>query len=198
MKALDNRWKCLARNGSSKVVDAETNVGRVDKTGSSSGNGMGESSIGSGIWVSGIQNLGISLGFTLAIVSMSVVSMSIGSKSLGGCVKSLGDWVKTSAGAEWDTVVSSIEKLGISLGITLAIVAVVGNIASSTWDRGVQGVHAGSTLQTNNAMGMGIGIAEELGLSRDGSHKGRCYNLEQNNTLKIFEKLCQSSPKIAW
>ena len=185
-------WNCLARNSSSKVVGADTNVGRVDKPGGGGGNSMGESTIDGGIRVasiSSIQESGVSLSITLAIVSkvsITITKMSIRSISLGGGIKSLGDWVKTSAGAEWDTVVSTIEKSGVSfsLSLTLAIVSVVSNISSSTWDRGIGSVHTGSTLKTNDMSNMGgIGVAKVLSLSRDGGHKGGCYNLELNPTL---------------
>merc|ERR1719154_730124 len=70
---------------------------------------MGESTIDEGIWVSSIssvQKSGVSLSITLAIVG--IAKMSIRSKSLGRGIKSLGDWVKTSAGAEWDTIGSGM------------------------------------------------------------------------------------------
>merc|ERR1712106_1227115 len=78
--------------------------------------------------ISTIEQLGISLSITLAIVSKSIAIVSIGSKSLGGGIKSLGDWVKTSAGGKWNASIaiasiSSVQKSRISLSITLAIVS---------------------------------------------------------------------------
>merc|ERR1719154_1078707 len=87
---------------------------------------MGESTIDGGIWVSSIssvQKSGVSLSITLAIVG--IAKMSIRSISLGRGIKSLGDWVKTSAGAEWDTVgvwgISGIQESGVSLSLSLTL-----------------------------------------------------------------------------
>merc|ERR1719234_2378123 len=164
---LNIGWNCLARNSSSKVVGAEANVGRVDKSSGGGSNGMGESTIDGGIWVSSIssvQKSGVSLSITLAIVA----KMSIRSKSLGRGIKSLGDWVKTSAGAEWDTVgsgiwvssIGSVQESGVSLSLSITLANVSISISSSTWDRDVGSVHTWSTLQTNNMSNMsGIGVA---------------------------------------
>merc|ERR1719234_461095 len=189
---LNIGWNCLARNSSSKVVGAEANVGRVDKSSGGGSNGMGESTIDGGIWVSSIssvQKSGVSLSITLAIVA----KMSIRSKSLGRGIKSLGDWVKTSAGAEWDTVgiwgISGIQESRVSLSLSLTLADVSISISSSTWDRDVGSVHTRSTLETNAISDMGgIGVAEELSLSRDGGHKGRCYSqkLHDDGTALIF------------
>merc|ERR1740131_238883 len=122
-------------------------MGRVDECGGGS-NSVGESSIGSGIGVSSIasvQESRVSISITLAIV-VSVVSTEVRSISLGGGIKSLGDWVKTSAGAEWDTgVVSTIEKSGVSFSLTLANIV---GISGSTGDGDIGSVHTGSRLES--------------------------------------------------
>merc|ERR1719431_48939 len=63
----------LARDGSSKVVNTETNVGRVDESSGGGCDSMGVSSIGGSIGVSSISSVeesrvSLSLSFTLAIV----------------------------------------------------------------------------------------------------------------------------------
>merc|ERR1719322_1689548 len=103
-------------------------------------------SIGSvAIWsvsVVSIESISISLWFsisiTLAVVSVSINSSVVGEgNSLGHSVKSLGDGVKTSAGAEGDT---SNQELGISLSVSLAVVS------SSTRDGDIGGVNTGGGL----------------------------------------------------
>merc|ERR1719154_927084 len=152
---------------------------------------MGESTIDGGIWgssISSVQKSGVSLSITLAIVG--IAKMSIRSISLGRGIKSLGDWVKASAGAEWDTVgiwgISGIQESGVSLSLSLTLAIM---ISSSTWDRDIGSVHTWSTLKTIDMSDMGgIGVAEELSLSRDSGHKGRCYNqkLHDDGTVLIF------------
>jgi len=63
---------------------------------------------------------------------------------LGGSIKSLGDWVKTSARCKGNTSISigSIEKSRISISITLAL--------SSTGNRNISSIDTGSTLQTKS------------------------------------------------
>merc|ERR1719435_511520 len=97
MKALYCTVLCyLARDGSSKVVNTKTNVGRVDKSSGGGGDGMGVSSIGGSIRVSSIttvQESGISLGvsITLAVVDKSVPSSTrdrdISSVHTGGALE---------------------------------------------------------------------------------------------------------------
>merc|ERR1719515_385795 len=99
--------------------------------------------IRSGISVVSIESISISLWFsisiTLAIVSVSVDSGMVGEgDSLGHSVKSLGDGVKTGAGAEGDT---SNQELGISLSVSLAIVS------SSARDGDIGGVDTGGGLE---------------------------------------------------
>ena len=75
-----------------------------------------------------IEESGISISITLAVVTKTI-SISIGSISLSGSIKTLSDWVKTSAGAKrnsigvWVTSISSIKKSRISISITLAVVS---------------------------------------------------------------------------
>merc|ERR1719187_3115420 len=142
----------LARNSSSKIVGAETNMGRVDIASSGSSHGVGESTIDGSVRVASIasvQESRVSLSLTLAKV-VSVVTISIRSIALGRGIKSLGDWVKTSAGAEGDAVVSRVEESGISLGLSLTLAKVVDiAISSSTGDRDISSVHTGGTLQTS-------------------------------------------------
>merc|ERR1719213_425164 len=93
-----------SRNSSSKVVGAQANVGRVDESGGGGDDAMG--SIGSSIGaasIASIERSGVSLSLTLTIVvtvGIRVSSIGVRSIALGGEVKSLGDGVKTSAGAE--------------------------------------------------------------------------------------------------
>ena len=171
----------------------------MDATKRCGSDGMRESPIDQCMWVSSIQGLGISI--TLAIVMSSIVKVSIGSIALGGGIKSLGDWVKTSAGAEWDAVVGRVVQLWVSL--TLAIVAMgvaVTMVVSVTgkmsmagtrlWDVGT--VHTRRTLQPNNLpntgvmsmaltmpMSMAISMIMSMAiiLSRDIGHEDRYCNL---------------------
>merc|ERR1719370_2227113 len=133
MKALYCTVLCyLARDGSSKVVNTKTDVGRVDKSGGGGSDGVGGSSIGGSIGVSSISSVEesrVSLSFTLAIVvsigSIRVSSITIRSKALGGGIKSLGDGVKTSAGAERDSSsISTVQESGISLSISITLAVV--------------------------------------------------------------------------
>merc|ERR1719461_1767084 len=109
--------------------------------------------IRSGISVVSIESISISLWFsislTLAVVSVSIDSGVGEGNSLGHSVKSLGDGVKTSAGAEGDT---SNQELGISLSVSLAVVS------SSTRDGDIGGVDARSGLETDDGVG-GVGVA---------------------------------------
>merc|ERR1719431_1675550 len=94
----------LARDGSSKVVNTETNVGRVDESSGGGGDSMGVSSI------------------------------SIRSIALGGGIESLGESVKTCAGAERDTTISisTVQESGVSLSISITLAVVDKSIPSST------------------------------------------------------------------
>merc|ERR1719187_2815690 len=183
----------LARNSSSKIVGAETNMGRVNIASSGSGHGVGESTIDGSVReasIASVQESRVSLSLTLAKV-VSVVTISIRSIALGRGIKSLGDGVKTSAGAEGDAVVSSVEEIGVSL--TLAKVVDIA-ISSSTGDRDVSSVDTGSTLETIHtsiwvAM-VAIPRVEQgrVSLRRDGGHEGRCYDqkFHDDDTALIF------------
>merc|ERR1719315_317966 len=80
MKALYCTVLCyLARDGSSKVVNTKTDVGRVDKSSGGGGDGVGVSSIGGSIRVSSISSvqesgISLSISITLAVVDKSVPS----------------------------------------------------------------------------------------------------------------------------
>merc|ERR1719431_1503785 len=149
----------LARDGSSKVVNTETNVGRVDESSGGGGDSMGVSSIGS-------RRVG------------SITKWSI---ALSGGIKSLGERVKTGAGAERDS------------SSTLAVVDK--SIPSSTRDRNISSVYTGGALETNT-IGQGetsiasIPSIQQSGisLSRDGCHEGGCYNqkFHDDDTALIF------------
>ena len=159
-------------------------MGGVDESSRGGGNSVGESTIDRGVWVasiSSIQESRVSLSLTLAIVVTSIAIAVVRSKSLSGGVKSLGERVKTSAGAEWDAVVGRVEESGVSLSLGFTLAKVV-NISGSTGDREVGRVHTGSTLKTVHVANMaGIRVAKVLSLSGDDSHKGRCYNLERKS-----------------
>merc|ERR1719187_213902 len=146
-----SRCDSLARDSSSKIVGAETNMGRVDIASSGGGHSVGESTVDRSVRVASIasvQESRVSLSLTLTKV-VSVVAISIRSIALGRGVKSLGDGVKTSAGAEGDAVVSSVEESGGSLGLSLTLAKVVDiAISSSTGDRDVSSVDTGGTLET--------------------------------------------------
>merc|ERR1719499_2412717 len=172
----------LARDGSSKVVETETNVGRVDESSVGGGDTVGVSSIGSSIGVSSIASVEesrVSLSFTLAIVvsvgSIRVSSITVRSIALGGGIKSLGERVKTSAGAERDSSsISTVQESGVS--ISLAVVDK--SVPSSTRDRDISSVHTGGALETNT-VGQGetsitsIPSIQQGGVSlgRDGGHE---------------------------
>merc|ERR1740131_298682 len=147
-------------------------MGRVDECGGGS-NSVGESSIGSGIGVSSIasvQESRVSISITLAIV-VSVVSTEVRSISLGGGIKSLGDWVKTSAGAEWDTgVVSTIEKSGVSFSLSLTLANIVG-ISGSAGDGDIGSVHTGSRLESYT-IAKSIGVASIASVEEGGVSLG--------------------------
>merc|ERR1719154_487638 len=150
---------------------------------------MGESTIDGGIWVSSIssvQKRGVSLSITLAIVG--IAKMSIRSISLGRGIKSLGDWVKTSAGAEWDAVVGRVEQLRVSLSLTLANAIGMISISNTVaWDWHVSSVHTRGTLKPYKTMSsISIRVAQELSLSRDGGHEGGCYNQKLHDTALIY------------
>merc|ERR1739838_459776 len=100
------------------------------------------------------MNLGISLSVTLAIVSMSIAIASIWSKSLGGGIKSLGDWVKTSAGGEWYAIAKN---LWISLTLAIDTSTIDTGIANIARDRVVESIYTRSTLQS-------CAIAKNLGI----------------------------------
>ena len=77
--------------------------------------------IRSGISIVSIESISLwfSISITLAVVSISVDSgMVWEGDSLGHSVKSLGDGVKTGAGAKWHNW--SNQDLGVSLSISLA------------------------------------------------------------------------------
>merc|ERR1719154_369146 len=122
-------------------------MGRVDESESGGSNSMGEGTIGGGIWVSSNKNLGIGISLTLtkAIVGIAI---GIGRESLGRGIKSLGDWVKTSAGAECDAVVGRVEQLRVSLSLTLANAIGMISISNTVaWDWHVSSVHTRGTLK---------------------------------------------------
>merc|ERR1711872_1115673 len=122
---------CLAWNLSSDIVKTESNIGRVGKAKAIS---IGVSSITT------IEESGISISITLAVVTKTI--------SISGSIKTLSDWVKTSAGAKrnsvgiWVTSISSIKKSRISISITLTL--------TSTRDRDVSSINTGSTLQAKS------------------------------------------------
>ena len=108
---------CLAWNLSSNIVKTKSNIGRVGKA---KAIGVRVSSITT------IEESGISISITLAVVTKTI-SISIGSISLSGSIKTLSDWVKTSAGTKRNSIgiwsISSVEKSRVSISITLAIVS---------------------------------------------------------------------------
>merc|ERR1712128_166466 len=165
-------------------------MGRVDESSRGGGNGMRESTIDGGVWVSSISSIEksrVSLSLTLAIVVSSIAIAVVRSKALSGGVKSLCERVKTSAGAEWDAVVGRVEESGVSLSLCFTLAKGV-NIPGSTGDREVDRVHTGSTLETVHMANMaGIRVAKVLSLSGDDGHKGRCYNkrLHDDDTALI-------------
>ena len=174
-----------ARDLGTEVVGAHAHQGRVDQTAvGSSGHGVGSGhSVGEGGSVG--QDLGISLGITLAVDSVSVDSGVGESDSLGDGIESLGDWVKTSAGSEGDSGDSSVcEVLGVSLGLTLAVVS------GGAGDGDVGGVHAGSGLEADDGVG-GVWVASVAQvLSGDSSQQRGSEGLKLLKTLfttKIFE-----------
>merc|ERR1719244_2494934 len=185
MKALYCTVLCyLARDGSSKVVNTKTDVGRVDKSGGG-GDGVGVSSIGGSIGVSSISSVEesrVSLSFTLAIVvsigSIRGSSITIRSKALGGGIKSLGDGVKTSAGAERDgSSISTVQESGISLSVSITLAVVDKSVPSSTRDRDVSSVHTRGAFETNtigkgNSSITSIASVQQgwVSLGRDGGH----------------------------
>merc|ERR1719320_708967 len=194
---------CLARNSSSEVVGAQTNVGRVDESGGGGSDCVGESSIGSSIWVASIASIEesrVSLSFTLAIVvtigSIRVSSIGIRSIALGGEVKSLGDGVKTSAGAERNSSsISTVQESGISLSLSLTLAIVVDkSVPSCTGHGDISSVDTGSALEANT-VAESIGVAsitsvEQGGVSlgTDASYQGRCYDqkFHDADTALIF------------
>merc|ERR1719445_2261035 len=133
---------------------------------------VGSVSIGirSGISIVSIESISISLWFsisiTLAIVSVDSSVVGEGD-SLGHSVKSLGDGVKTSAGAKGDNRSNtSNQNLGISLSVSLAVVS------SSARDGDIGGVDARGGLETDDGVG-GIGVSSITQiLSRDSSQQG--------------------------
>merc|ERR1719187_1954873 len=193
-----SRCDSLARDSSSKIVGAETNMGRVDIASSGSSHGVGESTVDGSIRVASIasvQESRVSLSITLTIV-VSVVTISIRSIALGRGIKSLGDGVKTSAGAEGDAVVSRVEDSGVSLGLSLTLAKVVDiAIASSTGDRDVSSVDTGGTLETSIHASIWVAMVPiprvekgRVSLGRDGGHEGRCYDqkFHDDDTALIF------------
>merc|ERR1739838_847564 len=108
---------------------------------------MRESTIDGGVWVSSIEESRVSLSLTLAIVVTSIAIAVVRSKALSGGVKSLGERVKTSAGAKWDAMVGRVEESWVSLSLCFTLAEVV-NISGSTGDGEVDRVHTGSTLET--------------------------------------------------
>merc|ERR1719499_1563290 len=193
----------LARDGSSKVVETETNVGRVDESSVGGGDGVGVSSIGGSIRVSSIASIEesrVSLGFTLAIVvsvgSIRVSSITKRSIALGGGIKSLGERVKTSAGAERDSSsISTVQESGVSLSVSITLAVVDKSVPGSTRDRDISSVHRGGALETNT-IGQGetsitsIPSIQQGGVSlgRDGGHEGGCYNqkFHDDDTALLF------------
>merc|ERR1719145_447830 len=161
---------CLAWNLSSDIVKTESNIGRVGKAKAIS---IGVSSITT------IEESGISISITLAVVTKTI-SISIGSISLSGSIKSLSDWVKTSAGSKrnsvgiWVTSISSVEKSRVSISITLTL--------TSTRDRDVSSINTGSTHQAKS-IAEGIRIASNssdkvLGGASGTGNKGGSYSQE--------------------
>merc|ERR1711999_19006 len=136
---------CLAWNLSSDIVKTESNIGRVGKAKAIS---IGVSSITT------IEESGISISITLAVVTKTI-SISIGSISLSGSIKSLSDWVKTSAGSKRNSV---------------------GIWVTSIRDRDVSSINTGSTLQAKS-IAEGIRVAsnssdEVLGGASGTGNKG--------------------------
>merc|ERR1719184_540435 len=152
--------------------------------------------------ISSIEESRVSLGFTLAIVvsvgSIRVRSISIRSIALGGGIKTLGEGVKTSAGAERDTSISisTVQESGISLSISITLAVVDKSVPSSTRDRNISSVHTGGALETNtigkgNSSITSIASVQQgwVSLGRDGGHEGGCYNqkFHDDDTALIFQ-----------
>merc|ERR550532_2600277 len=118
--------------------------------------------------------------------------------TLGGGIKSLGEGVKTSAGAERNSSISisTVQESGVSLGVSITLAVVDKSVPSSTRDRDVSSVHTGGALETNT-IGQGetsipsIPSIQQGGVSlgRDGGHEGRCYNqkFHDDDTALIFQ-----------
>ena len=109
---------------------------------------------------------------------------------MSGSIKSLSDWVKTSAGSKrnsvgiWVTSISSVEKSRVSISITLTL--------TSTRDRDVSSINTGSTLQAKS-VAEGIRIAsnssdEVLGGASGTGNKGGSYSLYSKDFLGIHLK----------
>merc|ERR1712106_916369 len=89
------------------------------------------------IAISGVES--ISIGITLAIVVSSTIRISsissmvtkMGNNSLGGIIKTLGDWVQTSAGSKWNTSIAISGVDSISIGFTLA--ASINTTSTISW-----------------------------------------------------------------
>merc|ERR1712062_789889 len=108
----------------------------------------------------------------LLAVTVSVVSMPVVSMPLGGSIQSLGDWVQTSAGAEWHSgisisgmsirisgisvsaEVSAIVGIGISIGRALAMV-----VDDSSLGHGVQALGDGVKTSAGSEWHSGISIS---------------------------------------
>ena len=169
-------------------------MGRVNESGGGGSDGVGESSIGSSIGVASIASIEesrVSLSFTLGIVvtigSIRVSSIGIRSKALGGEVQTLGDGVKTSAGAERNSSsssISTVQESGISLSLSSTLAIVVDkSVPSSAGHGDISSVDTGSALEANT-VAESIGVAsiasvEQGGVSlgTDASYQGRCYDL---------------------
>merc|ERR1719433_2278963 len=135
---------------------------------------------------------------TVSVVSVSVVW----DISLSGSVKTLGDGVQASAGAEGDTGVgirisiTSVDHSGISLGLSLSVSLSIGHRSvritsisqrsSGTRDGLIGSIHTGSRLPSEGMETIGVGVAiasvEQgwVSLSHDSSNKGTSSNKESH------------------
>merc|ERR1719348_2008294 len=162
---------------------------------SSAGAKGDSSSISIGIGVSGIVGISVSRPLANVVTSISSISSIRKGDSLGHSIKSLGDGVKTSAGAKGDSSCISIgigvsSIVGISISRPLANVVTIVSSISSIWKNSSLG-HSikslGDWVQTSaGAKGYSRSIGVAIAIGKIGSisvSSGSCHKASEEKCL---------------
>merc|ERR1712128_139596 len=183
-------------DGSSKIVSADTNVGRVGQTEWSGSNGVPKSGVGGSNPNMSLNSSNCSMsksGVSKSSISKTSISKSrISKTSISSISKSSS--IRISITSIKDGSISLSLWLGVSITLSVKTSGIritsIGQRSSSTWDSSVKRVHTWSRLATEGICSVGIRMAEAISVASvqecwvslsftiDGGDEGRCNNKE--------------------